>query len=143
VAAFPEIPKNPFTIRLNEWITGKYLSSFFAEHLPDYSPRVTSSYRTPEHNKEVGGVPDSAHVYGLAKDFWIQKGGVDLPAAEVERLFNAVIKPAWDGFSLWEKDHVHVNLDREITRTTALGGLALLVLAGYLGYRGIRDSQKK
>jgi len=30
---------------------------------------VTSSYRTPQHNAEVGGVPGSYHTKGLAFDF--------------------------------------------------------------------------
>jgi len=30
---------------------------------------VSSSYRTPEHNAEVGGVPNSYHTKGLAFDF--------------------------------------------------------------------------
>lgn len=29
---------------------------------------VTSGYRSPEHNKAVGGVPNSQHVKGLAAD---------------------------------------------------------------------------
>ncbi len=29
---------------------------------------ITSGYRCPKHNQEVGGVKDSAHVFGLAVD---------------------------------------------------------------------------
>ena len=29
---------------------------------------ITSGYRCPEHNRRVGGVPDSPHVKGLALD---------------------------------------------------------------------------
>ena len=30
---------------------------------------ITSGYRTPEHNKKVGGVSNSQHVFGEACDF--------------------------------------------------------------------------
>jgi uncharacterized protein YcbK (DUF882 family) len=30
--------------------------------------KLNSSYRTPEHNLQEGGKPDSAHIYGLAVD---------------------------------------------------------------------------
>ena len=30
--------------------------------------RISSGYRTKEHNKKVGGVPNSAHLKGLAAD---------------------------------------------------------------------------
>lgn len=39
--------------------------------LQDYSPqpiKVTSGYRTPEHNRKIGGVSKSAHCQGLAVD---------------------------------------------------------------------------
>ena len=33
-----------------------------------YPIMMTSGYRTPEHNAEIGGVADSAHVKGMAVD---------------------------------------------------------------------------
>lgn len=30
--------------------------------------RVNCAYRCPKHNKEVGGVPNSQHLYGIAAD---------------------------------------------------------------------------
>ncbi|MCG8329797.1 MAG: D-Ala-D-Ala carboxypeptidase family metallohydrolase [Chitinophagales bacterium] len=35
-----------------------------------YPLQVNSGYRTPEHNARVGGVPDSAHLKGLAADIY-------------------------------------------------------------------------
>lgn len=34
-----------------------------------FNLKVTSDYRTPQHNAEVGGVPGSYHTKGLAFDF--------------------------------------------------------------------------
>lgn len=47
--------------------------------------RITSGYRCPELNKAVGGVPNSAHIQGLAAD--IQVKGVS-----VEELFNTIAR---------------------------------------------------
>jgi len=33
---------------------------------------ITSAYRTPAHNKKVGGVADSMHLYGAAADIKIK-----------------------------------------------------------------------
>ena len=33
---------------------------------------ITSAYRTPTHNKKVGGVNDSMHLYGAAADIKIK-----------------------------------------------------------------------
>jgi uncharacterized protein YcbK (DUF882 family) len=47
--------------------------------------KINSGYRTPEHNKEIGGVEDSAHVRGYAAD--IDVSGFS-PAAVVNVLFS-------------------------------------------------------
>jgi zinc D-Ala-D-Ala carboxypeptidase len=39
-----------------------------ARDLFGYPIVLTCGYRTPERNAEVGGVPDSAHVKGMAAD---------------------------------------------------------------------------
>lgn len=33
---------------------------------------INSGYRTPEHNKAVGGVEYSQHLYGKAADIWVK-----------------------------------------------------------------------
>ena len=49
--------------------------------LGDVPLSIDSAYRTPAHNKEVGGAPDSRHTHGDAADFfatqvdrWIARG---------------------------------------------------------------------
>jgi len=45
---------------------------------------ITSGYRSPEVNKAVGGVPDSAHALGHAADFHVH-GQEDLSVAKAIR----------------------------------------------------------
>ena len=64
--------------------------------------RVTSTYRSPEHNREVGGVPNSYHLLGRAIDI-ARSAGVN----------HAMIKAAYQraGYTLVESldegDHSH------------------------------------
>ena len=44
--------------------------------------RVNCAYRCPEHNKEVGGVANSQHLYGIAADIAWEGMGID-EAAEI------------------------------------------------------------
>ncbi len=50
---------------------------------------ITSGYRTPAHNKAVGGAPNSYHVKGRAADFVV----VGMSPHEVQQKLDAV----WDG----------------------------------------------
>lgn len=43
-----------------------------ARHEAGFPFRITSGYRTPEHNMEVGGVDSSSHVRGWAADIAVQ-----------------------------------------------------------------------
>ena len=40
---------------------------------------ITSGQRCPKHNEDVGGYPNSRHLYGQAADIWLP----DVPALDV------------------------------------------------------------
>lgn len=84
--------------------------------------RVTSWYRTPEHNAEVGGVPNSFHLSGLAMDF-----GADTTSAKIssfEKLTGYQIVDERNTSS----PHWHVEYDGPNKSIALAGGIALLVL---------------
>jgi len=49
---------------------------------------VNSGWRTKKHNKEVGGVADSRHLYGYAGDIWNNK----LIPEKLHEIIEALIK---------------------------------------------------
>lgn len=59
--------------------------------------RLTSWYRNQDHNRSVGGHPDSQHLAGLAFDF-VTDNPIGLEAA-LDRLGLVAVR---------ERDHVHV-----------------------------------
>lgn len=65
---------------------------------------ITSGYRTESENRRVGGVPDSAHIKGLAVDLRCKN------AQERYAIINALLKV---GFCRIEDavDHIHVDMD--------------------------------
>jgi len=133
-------PKNPLTIQLNLAVLRYVVSSFFAKWLSAYEPLVTSDVRTAAHNESVGGVPNSAHLYGLAEDFQIRfkSGGAVLSQAQAKSLYDQVIRPNWPGFSEWESAsgsegyHIHVNLSREVSTYTGIASMAGLGVLGFV-----------
>lgn len=45
-----------------------------ARHIAGISFKITSGYRTKEHNEKVGGVPNSSHTKGHAADIAATSG---------------------------------------------------------------------
>ena len=145
------IPKNPITILINQWITDKYFQWFASKYLPGFKYEITSRYRSPEKNREIGGTPDSAHQYGLAIDFVLihPDTGQYLPATQLEKVHDEFVKPNWEGYSLYEAPrtgydtgHIHVNLDRDLTKYTWIAGLAALAGATAWGVQKITKAKK-
>jgi hypothetical protein len=63
--------------------------------------QISSMQRTPEHNREVGGVPNSQHIAGTAGDFVVPR--------EEQAQFIAQAKAR--GFeAIQEGDHIHLEL---------------------------------
>ena len=62
--------------------SGKNMDSSFlakleqAREIAGIPFKITSGYRTKEHNAEVGGVPNSSHLIGVAADIAVS-GGAD------------------------------------------------------------------
>jgi len=129
-----DIPPPRFAVaaRFNQLITDYYFSDLVRRFLwpRGLDALITSTYRTPERNAEVGGAKNSAHVHGLAEDFVITRGGKRVSEAEERQLFAELIKPNWPGYALHEGDHIHVNLSRALTPSSSV--LALVAAGAVL-----------
>lgn len=66
---------------------------------------VEDAYRCPEHNAQVGGVPDSEHVRGIAADI----GVAGKTAAELEAVARTI--PAIKGIGRADhQNYIHIDL---------------------------------
>jgi hypothetical protein len=90
---------------------------------------VSSTYRTPEHNKEVGGVPNSWHTKGRAADYPTAGLTGDEIAQREQQL-----KAAGFDMVLNEGDHLHAAITGGGGGDTMVGGDNLSAPAG--GYGG-------
>ncbi len=102
IVGVPEAPARATEAAVEQVMSSGKLSLSSAAALGSHWGRVTSTYRSPAHNREVGGVPNSYHLLGRAID--IARGpGVN----------HAMIKAAYQraGYqlveSLDEGDHSH------------------------------------
>lgn len=124
-------PKFPLTIAINGAIANFYFNWFMEGKIPaGYSWVLSSEYRDPVKNKEVGGAANSSHMHNLAKDFIVLKDGVKLNTSQLKIFYDTYIDNKWSGYSYVSDKHIHVNLSRRIN--TASNVLAVSVV-GILG----------
>lgn len=74
---------------------------------------ITSGYRCPKHNKEVGGVDSSYHTQGLAVDIVVENYGLE----ELANLAKAV---GFKGIGIY-KSHGFIHLDLGEERRWTVG----------------------
>lgn len=68
--------------------------------------RITSGYRTKEHNEAVGGVPDSSHLRGLAVDI------AATSSRERHNLLRLAIEVGFNRIGI-AKTFIHVDIDSD------------------------------
>jgi hypothetical protein len=94
---------------------------------------VTSRERTPAHNAEVGGVPNSYHLTDQARDF-VPPQGMSLTQAAV------MLRQALPGAKIIkENDHIHV---QSPTRASGSGAQVVAVGAPKPGYTMLTPREK-
>lgn len=74
----------------------------FRTYIGDKPIKITSGYRCPVHNKNVGGAKNSQHVQGIAAD--IQVSGLPLNV-----VYTAADKFGFGGVGIYPR-HVHVDI---------------------------------
>lgn len=68
--------------------------------------KVTSGYRCPDHNKKVGGVPNSTHQKGQGADIAPLNNDVD----DLDRLLKSCQKLSWNIGNGINKGFLHVDI---------------------------------
>ena len=72
--------------------------------------KITSGYRSKEHNKKVGGVPNSSHTKSpcIACDIYVK----DSKSRHI--ILNAVIRAGFDRIGIG-KNFIHIDIDKDKT----------------------------
>lgn len=90
--------------------SGKNMDSSFlakleqAREIAGIPFKITSGYRTKAHNEEVGGVPNSSHLIGVASDIAVSSG------SERYTILNALIKAGFKRIGV-AKTFIHCDTD--------------------------------
>ena len=88
--------------------------------------KLNSAYRCPEHNKRIGGSPNSQHVTGLAADVAIPRG------LTLRALYEAALKvPAIKGIGLYPDElFLHVDVRPKQARWAMVGNKLVSIEEG-------------
>jgi len=80
--------------------------------------RVHAGYRCPRHNRELGGVPHSEHLEGLAAD-------VSLPGLSLQRMYELALEVpqfAEGGIGVYDGNFLHVDVRDRRARWARVSG---------------------
>ena len=79
---------------------------------------VHAGYRCPKHNQEVGGVPHSEHLQGLAAD-------IELPGVSLQRAYELALEVpqfAQGGIGAYDGGFLHVDVREHSARWARVAG---------------------
>jgi uncharacterized protein YcbK (DUF882 family) len=79
---------------------------------------INAGYRCPQHNQEVGGVPNSEHTRGLAAD-------IRLPGLSLQRMYELALEVpqfARGGVGAYDSDFLHVDVRGQRARWARVHG---------------------